>query len=159
MFEDLDAMITNENRSYFLNQLDGLASLSGVLTLATTNHPDRLDPAILDRPSRFDRKYDFSLPHLTERREYLGSWNRKLDVAMRIPDSELDSIAAATEDFSYAYLKELYVSAMVRWMTDRAPGAMAAELRGQLDALREQMKTAARESKTSPIPSSDSDDN
>ena len=50
VFEDLDALITDENRSFFLNELDGFAANAGILTIATTNHPDKLDPAILDRP-------------------------------------------------------------------------------------------------------------
>ncbi|MBI1948833.1 MAG: ATP-binding protein [Deltaproteobacteria bacterium] len=141
VFEDLDAMIHDKNRSAFLNQLDGLASLDGVLTLATTNHPERLDPAILERPSRFDRKYHFGLPEAPERHRYLGMWNAKLDAAMRIADAELATLVEATHDFSFAYLKELYVSSMVRWMVQRKPGTMAAELKEQLEALRAQMKT------------------
>ena len=62
VLEDLDSLITDENRSFFLNELDGFAANAGILTIATTNHPGRLDPAILDRPSRFDRKYHFGLP-------------------------------------------------------------------------------------------------
>jgi len=49
------------------NELDGFETNTGVVILATTNHPDRLDPAILDRPSRFDRKYYFDLPAEAER--------------------------------------------------------------------------------------------
>ena len=55
VLEDLDSMIDNENRSFFLNELDGFESNTGLVVLATTNHADRLDPAILNRPSRFDR--------------------------------------------------------------------------------------------------------
>jgi hypothetical protein len=78
VFEDLDAMITGENRSYFLNQLDGFAPNAGLLTIATSNHPERLDPAILDRPSRFDRKYHFDLPGPRERARYVEAWNHRL---------------------------------------------------------------------------------
>ena len=67
IFEDLDALINDGNRSYFLNELDGFASNTGIVVLATTNHPDRLDPAIVERPSRFDRKYLFPLPGEAER--------------------------------------------------------------------------------------------
>ncbi len=41
--------------------VDGFDTNTGVVVLATTNHPDRLDPAIVDRPCRFDRKWYFDL--------------------------------------------------------------------------------------------------
>ncbi len=141
VFEDLDAMIHDQNRSFFLNKLDGLSDASGIITLATTNHPDKLDPAIVERPSRFDRKYHFDLPSAPERERYLAMWNARVDAAMRIEPSVLSELVEDTSEFSFAYLKELWLSAMVRWMHERKAGEMRAHLRGQVRALREQMKT------------------
>jgi ATPase family associated with various cellular activities (AAA) len=141
VFEDLDAMITSENRSVFLNQLDGFANASGLLVLATTNHPELLDPSILERPSRFDRKYHFPIPASAERAQYAAAWNLRLDSAMRIADSELATLTAETEGFSFAYLKELFLSAMIRWMKDQKAGAMPEILRSQLVTLRGQMRS------------------
>ena len=62
VLEDLDSLVSAENRSFFLNEMDGFAANVGILTIATTNHPGKLDPAILDRPSRFDRKYHSACP-------------------------------------------------------------------------------------------------
>ena len=56
ILEDLDSLINDKNRSFFLNQLDGLENNDGLLVIGTTNHFERLDPAITKRPSRFDRK-------------------------------------------------------------------------------------------------------
>jgi len=42
VLEDLDSLIDDENRSFFLNELDGFADNAGIVTLATTNHPDKL---------------------------------------------------------------------------------------------------------------------
>lgn len=56
ILEDLDSLINDRNRSFFLNQLDGLQSNDGLLIIGTTNHFDRLDPGLSSRPSRFDRK-------------------------------------------------------------------------------------------------------
>lgn len=56
ILEDLDSLINDANRSFFLNQLDGLENNDGLLVIGSTNHYDRLDPAITKRPSRFDRK-------------------------------------------------------------------------------------------------------
>lgn len=142
VFEDLDAIVTPENRSAFLNELDGFASASGMLTLATTNHPEKLDPSILERPSRFDRKYNFGLPAATERQRYLAGWNARLDPEMRIGDGDVDRLAKDTEAFSFAYLKELYLSSMMRWMAHADRGPMLGVLRSQLDVLRGQMRSA-----------------
>ena len=56
ILEDLDSLINDRNRSFFLNQLDGIESNDGLLVIGTTNHFDRLDPGLSTRPSRFDRK-------------------------------------------------------------------------------------------------------
>ena len=56
ILEDLDSLINDGNRSFFLNQLDGLEGNDGLLIIGSTNHFDRLDPALNSRPSRFDRK-------------------------------------------------------------------------------------------------------
>ena len=47
-FEDMDGLVDNANRTVFLNELDGFAANTGIVTLATTNHPERLDPAIVE---------------------------------------------------------------------------------------------------------------
>lgn len=57
ILEDLDSLINDSNRSFFLNQLDGLEGNDGLLLIGSTNHFDRLDPALSGRPSRFDRKW------------------------------------------------------------------------------------------------------
>ena len=63
ILEDLDSLINDSNRSFFLNQLDGLENNDGLLVIGSTNHYDRLDPAITKRPSRFDRKLSVYLDH------------------------------------------------------------------------------------------------
>ena len=56
VLEDLDSLINPQNRSFFLNQIDGLENNDGLLVIGTTNHLEQIDPALRDRPSRFDRK-------------------------------------------------------------------------------------------------------
>lgn len=63
VIEDIDAAHANTNRdeqnegqvslSTLLNILDGFLTPSGLITIATTNHPEALDPALL-RAGRFD---------------------------------------------------------------------------------------------------------
>lgn len=136
VLEDVDSMIDEENRSFFLNELDGFESNTGLVVLATTNHADRLDQAILNRPSRFDRKYYFNLPGPEERRKYLAVWNEGMEDTshqaknsdtmpflhprLRLSDEVIAKVVQQTENFSFAYLKELFLSATMQWMSTRA---------------------------------------
>jgi AAA+ superfamily predicted ATPase len=142
VLEDLDSLIDNDNRAFFLNELDGFATNTGVVVLATTNHPEKLDPAILDRPSRFDRKYYFDLPAPRERDAYLTSWNQTLEPRLRLSDNVFPKLVKDTEDFSFAYLKELFLSSMMQWMSEGGSGDMDKVMLSRLKVLRGQMNSA-----------------
>jgi len=141
VLEDLDSMIDKNNRAFFLNELDGFNSNTGVVVLATTNHPEKLDSSILDRPSRFDRKYYFQLPADAERRAYIAKWNCELQPEMRVTEESVARVVGETQDFSFAYLKELFVTSMVQWMSSGGAGPMDEVLIGQAELLRNQMNT------------------
>lgn len=116
IFEDLDSLVNNDVRSYFLNEVDGLEDNDGILMIGSTNHLSKLDPAIAKRPSRFDRKYHFKIPGEAERRAYTGYWRQKLlkNKTVDFPEELCDIIAQLTDGFSFAYLKELFVMALLR---------------------------------------------
>lgn len=141
VLEDLDSMIDNKNRSFFLNELDGFHSNTGVVVLATTNHPEKLDSSILDRPSRFDRKYYFQLPAEAERLAYIAKWNEELQPELRVTQTGAAAVVRETNDFSFAYLKELLVASMVQWMSLGGAGSMDEVILGQAALLREQMNS------------------
>ena len=147
VLEDLDSMITNENRAFFLNELDGFRVNTGVVVLATTNHPEKLDTAILDRPSRFDRKYNFDLPADTERLAYIQQWNRELQAELRLSYHTAKCVVNETVGFSFAYLKELFVASMAQWMTSSGKSSMDDVIQEQVKSLRTQMKTKHNDKK------------
>jgi chaperone BCS1 len=71
LIEDVDCVFKSERTtteqtgvtlSGLLNALDGVSSREGRVLFLTTNHPDRLDPALV-RPGRVDRKIE--LDHAT----------------------------------------------------------------------------------------------
>lgn len=136
VFEDLDTIVSDDNRSFFLNELDGFADNTGVVVLATTNYPERIDPAIIDRPSRFDRKYLFDLPSTEERATYLGRWSDAVDPAMRLRAEAVQDFAKATHGFSFAYLKELTMCATMAWIRDK--GDMSRVMRQVLSTMKDQ---------------------
>ena len=146
VLEDIDSLITDKNRSFFLNELDGFASNTGVVFIATTNHPERLDTSILDRPSRFDRKFYFELPVREERLRYARRWNDALQAEMRLCERALAEVTDLTDGFSFAYLKELFVSAMMQWINSPERPEMSAVILERVERLREQM-TRAKEAK------------
>lgn len=131
VFEDLDSLVTNKTRSYFLNEVDGLESNDGILMIGSTNHLEKLDPAISKRPSRFDRKYHFRVPDFEERVLYAKFWMRKLEGSQLVefPEGLCEVVAELTEGFSFAYLKELFVIALLTIArdvvedTDEAPAS------------------------------------
>ncbi len=115
IFEDLDSLISDSVRSYFLNEVDGLESNHGILMIGSTNHIERLDPGIAKRPSRFDRKYLFALPNRDERVQYCDYWKNKLagNDKVDFPEELCGMIADITDEFSFAYLKEAFVASLL----------------------------------------------
>jgi len=142
VLEDLDSMIDERNRAFLLNELDGFETNTGVVVIATTNHPEKLDAAILERPSRFDRKYHFNLPGEAERFAYIAAWNKELEAELRLSANAAEEIVRATNDFSFAYMKELFLSSMVQWMANGRTVSMDEVINQQAALLRGQIKSA-----------------
>jgi len=108
-FEDLDSLFDKVDVSSFLNLMDGIAAKNGLFVIATANEVHKLKASITDRPSRFDRKYEIPLPNQKMAHIYLKKWFGKL-----FDDSYYKELSLISEkyNFSYVYLKELYISAM-----------------------------------------------
>jgi transitional endoplasmic reticulum ATPase len=115
VFEDLDSIVNDHVRSYFLNEVDGLKSNDGILMVGSTNHLDRLDPGIAKRPSRFDRKYYFPNPDYDQRVQYAKFWQGKLkdNKDLDFPDELCPKIAEITPKFSFAYMQEAFVASLL----------------------------------------------
>lgn len=115
VLEDLDSLISDSVKSFFLNEVDGLEENDGLMIIGSTNHLERLDAGISKRPGRFDRKYHFALPAHPERTEYCNVWRSKLATNKNIdfPEKLSCAIADLTEGFSFAYLKEMFVTALL----------------------------------------------
>lgn len=115
VFEDLDSLVTDDVRSFFLNAVDGISDNQGILMIGSTNHLDRLDPGIAKRPSRFDRKYLFSNPNFDQRVQYNRFWQKKLksNKDLEFPEEIVQAAAKITDAFSFAYIQEAFVSALL----------------------------------------------
>lgn len=140
ILEDLDRVTEcrDVGVSHLLNLLDGLKESEGLLVIATSNHPEKLDPALLHRPSRFDRVWTFPLPAIAERRSLLG---RK---GSRFFSSEgLDEAARLSDGFSMAYTQEIVVNALL--LSAKQGGVpLDHHLISSARTLRKQLKTARK---------------
>jgi hypothetical protein len=115
-FEDVDGLINKENRTVFLNELDGFRNNDGLLIIASSNHPGQIDEALLKRPSRFDRVYHIGLPAVSERAEFFRRLLARTPELAAGFDSEAvcTAIAERTDGFTPAYLKEAFLSARLQ---------------------------------------------
>ncbi|MFB3779479.1 MAG: AAA family ATPase [Bryobacteraceae bacterium] len=114
ILEDLDRVFGSggsANQSavtlqHLLSCLDGLATQTGIVVVATANDPTTLDPAILKRPGRFDRLAAFPSPTIELRRRYLDRLsNRSLD------EQSIAAAAHETDRMSFAQIREAYILA------------------------------------------------
>jgi len=108
--EDLDTLLgTSVSLSHFLNLMDGVQTNNGILVIATANDLSKLKESITDRPSRFDRKWEIPLPDETMSAKYLKRWFGSSIRRKEYAEIAQDSVK---NNFSYAYLKELYLTAV-----------------------------------------------
>lgn len=109
-FEDLDSLLEKSlDPSSFLNLMDGISAKNGLLIIATANEVKKLKANVTDRPSRFDRKFEIPLPNAEMAYIYLRRW---FDNRISIKKCRELAKYASKHEFSYAYLKELYISSM-----------------------------------------------
>jgi hypothetical protein len=151
-FEDLDGLVDKDNRTIFLNELDGFQSNEGLLVIASSNHPGRIDEALLKRPSRFDRVFHIGLPGVEERQEYGRRLLTRSSLAARLaPTLEIDrlalQVAQRTDGFTPAFLKEAFLSAALQCVQS---GALILDERyadgvlAQVDELRAHLRRVSK---------------
>lgn len=132
-FEDLDSLLEKSlDPSSFLNLMDGISAKNGLLVVATANEVKKLKANITDRPSRFDRKFEIPLPNAEMAYIYLKRW-----FGTRCTVKQCRDLAkyAARHDFSYAYLKELYISAMFEALAHNRKAPTPKDIQNSLDRL------------------------
>lgn len=107
VMEDLETFVSyRETETQLLNVLDGVNQMDNVVYLGTTNYPEQLKERILNRPSRFDRRYEISYPNDAVRKEYFKKKLTKKD----LKSIDLEAWVKETEGFSIAHLGEVVKS-------------------------------------------------
>jgi hypothetical protein len=112
LMEDIDSILEIHNESEVLNILDGVDHIEKIVFLATTNYPERLGARILNRPSRFDKRFKIGHPNAESRTLYfkhiIGTDKRIQELGI-----DLETWVKDTEGFSIAHLKELFVAVTI----------------------------------------------
>ncbi|MDO8504333.1 MAG: ATP-dependent zinc metalloprotease FtsH [Candidatus Liptonbacteria bacterium] len=94
---------TDQTINAFLKEMDGFESVKGVIFLAATNRPEKLDAALL-RPGRFDRRVVVHRPEIKGREAILRIHSRNKPLA---EDVDLKKLAASTAMASGADLENI----------------------------------------------------
>jgi hypothetical protein len=112
LMEDIDSIIQTTSESEVLNVLDGVNQIEKVVFLATTNYPERLGDRIINRPSRFDKRFKIGHPNEESRRLYLdfiiGGQEKIENLGI-----DIDTWVKDTDNFSIAHLKELFIAVVI----------------------------------------------
>jgi len=110
IIEDIDGLlIYKENETLLLNILDGIYQSHNIVYLACTNYPEKLEERILNRPSRFDKRYLIDLPDSETRKFYL---EKKIKVE-DLDKIDLEDIVQKTDGLSLAHLGEFIKSVFI----------------------------------------------
>ncbi len=102
-FEDIDTYLNRGCVDVFKTELDGLVANEGVTTILTTNYPEQLPLALLDRPGRFHDICNFALPSPQIRLEMVQHLNK----GEELETETIEEVIRETEDFSGAHIHEL----------------------------------------------------
>ena len=102
----------------FLQSMDGVVPNHGVITLATTNHSNKIDPAIADRPGRFDRIVEVGLPDREQRFHIIDHHLKQMPMAPTVNREALERLAKNSDGLTGAWLREVVQSALIASIAD-----------------------------------------
>jgi ATP-dependent 26S proteasome regulatory subunit len=108
LMEDLDAILYRCNESDVINLLDGVTQVDKTVFLATTNYPEKLGSRIMNRPSRFDKKFFIGMPNEESRKIYFDYIGKG-----KLSQAEIGRWVKDTDGLSISHLKELFVAVKI----------------------------------------------
>ena len=108
--------------SQLAREIDNLRDVKGVILLAATSRPERIEPALL-RSGRFDYIVRFAKPDAADRAAILRLCCRQVPLA---EDVDLDEVAARTDGMTGADLESICKKATLLAIADYRRGARGA---------------------------------
>jgi HK97 family phage major capsid protein/HK97 family phage prohead protease len=143
VFEDIDNWLYDTTVDLIKTEMDGVARSTGVVTMMTTNYPEQLPAALIDRPGRFHDVLKFDLPSDDARKQMLVKWLPGLTAA------DLSRAVTATKGYSGAHVRELARFATIIAEQDTLPldealTAALTKLAEQRDLITNTQRTGSR---------------
>lgn len=119
--------------SGLLNVIDGVAASEGRILIMTTNHPDKLDPALL-RPGRVDMTISFGYTSENDIKELFASMFKSLEGDLPGTAKEADTIAPESAQKDKASSHHSRISDLCTSFSQVVPSneVTAAEIQGYL---------------------------
>jgi len=124
LLEDLDRALTSDRQGgkydvkigldTILNTMDGVGEHPGILSMATANDINKIDPALRQRPRRFDRVFELPNPSDELRQQFA----LKLFGDCISGDEFYKEIVKETAGFSMAFIEEVYLKACSDALTE-----------------------------------------
>lgn len=109
LMEDLDSLFEIHEDTEILNLLDGIEDTFNTVFIATTNYPQKLKPRVVNRPSRFDKRFKIGFPSKESRKIYLDHlFSKRKDCKI-----DIDKWVNDTDNFTISHLKELFISVIL----------------------------------------------
>jgi hypothetical protein len=109
VIEDFERLIQKDYLSALLLQmLDGASQYNGVLTIATTNFPEKVGKQYLARPSRFNIVKEYKKPDEEVRKFYI--FHKLADAGIELDDKvkeDIERYVKKTEGYTFDYVKEV----------------------------------------------------
>lgn len=109
VYEDVDEIISKYGEHTILSLLDGEQQTDNLVSVATTNYPERLGARIVNRPSRFDDRIFVGMPSEAARLTYL---RKATSNGSQMSDDLVQKWARETNGFSIAHLRELVAAVL-----------------------------------------------
>ncbi len=110
IIEDIDGLVRSEdNETKLLNILDGMSQINNAVYIGCTNYPENLKERILNRPNRFDKRYEIGLPDPEVRKFYFEHKILKED----LEKTDIKYLVNKTENLTISHLGELIKSVYI----------------------------------------------
>ena len=111
IFDEFDSIGSRESTPWrrdavnsMLAHMDGCAETAKMVILASTNHPEVIDPA-LRRPGRFSRVIKVGLPSSDAREQYIRKFEQKY--SFKLAEKDRDFLVDLTDNKTIAVLKSV----------------------------------------------------
>ena len=104
-----------------LAEMSGFEDCDGIMILAATNYPERLDDALM-RSGRFSRQISIGVPEHDERRALVEFYFKK--IALPLEDTDYENITELTDGMTPADIKEMCNESAILAVRDKCKSLM-----------------------------------